>query len=130
MENIFLYYVYILTTKRNTVLYTGVTNDLRRRCLEHREGRNPGFTKRYKVSKLVYYEIYDSIEMAIAREKRIKGLSREKKINLIGNFNPEWNKLFDNNKILRPEKNENQKKYVNGDTRFLTSFGMTSQFGE
>jgi len=70
------YFVYILTNKRNNVLYTGVTNDLRRRVYEHQEKLVPGFTKKYNVYKLVYYEMTESIEAAIKREKQIKGGSR------------------------------------------------------
>jgi putative endonuclease len=101
MDKIHLYYVYILTTIRNSVLYTGVTNDLYRRCSEHKEGNKPGFTKKYNVNKLVFYETYDSVEMAIAREKQIKGLSREKKINIIDNFNPGWEELFNKRSIIK-----------------------------
>lgn len=88
-----LYYVYILTTRNNTVLYTGVTNDIKRRVSEHKSGLNDGFTKKYHVHKLVYVEIFDFIESAIAREKQIKGYSREKKIKLIEAMNPEWKEL-------------------------------------
>ena len=85
-----LYYVYILTTRSNTVLYTGVTNNLKRRVFEHKSGLNEGFTKKYHVHKLVYFEMFDFVELAIAREKQIKGYSREKKIKLIEQMNPEW----------------------------------------
>ncbi len=88
-----LYYVYILTTRNNTVLYTGVTNDLKRRVFEHKSGLNEGFTKKYHVHKLIYFEIFDYVELAIAREKQIKGYSREKKIKLIEAMNPEWKEL-------------------------------------
>ena len=81
-----LYYVYILTTRNNTVLYTGVTNDLKRRVFEHKSGLNEGFTKKYHVHKLIYFEIFDYVELAIAREKQIKGYSREKKIKLIEKY--------------------------------------------
>ncbi len=67
------YYVYIMTNKYNTVLYTGVTNDLKRRVYEHREKLIDGFTKRYNATKLVYYEVYENVESAILREKQIKG---------------------------------------------------------
>lgn len=91
-----IYYVYILTNYSNTVLYTGVTNDLIRRIDEHKGGTNPAsFTSKYRVNKLVYYECGDSIEGAIAREKQIKGGSRNKKIELIYQFNPEWKDLYD-----------------------------------
>jgi len=88
-----LYYVYILTTRSNTVLYTGVTNNLKRRVFEHKSGLNEGFTKKYHVHKLVYFEMFDFVELAIAREKQIKGYSREKKIKLIETMNPEWKEL-------------------------------------
>ena len=76
------YYVYIMTNKHNTVLYTGVTNDLKRRVYEHKEKLIDGFTRKYNVTKLVYYEISEDIESAILEEKRIKGGSRIKKIKL------------------------------------------------
>jgi len=89
-----VYYVYILTNKYNTVLYTGVTNDLERRMQEHRSPDNRGFTSRYNVQKLVYYETFDDVVEAIAREKQIKGGSRQKKIDLIVGSNPWWNDLL------------------------------------
>lgn len=89
------YYVYILTNQRNTVLYTGVTNDLARRVYEHREKVVPGFTKKYNVNKLVYYEMTESIESAILREKQIKGGSRQKKLDLINRMNPQWRDLYE-----------------------------------
>jgi len=89
------YYVYILTNKRNTVLYTGVTNDLKRRVYEHREKLVSGFTKKYNVYKLVYYEVTESIEAAIQREKQIKGGSRQKKLDLINGMNPRWRDLYE-----------------------------------
>ncbi|MBI3914949.1 MAG: GIY-YIG nuclease family protein [Chloroflexi bacterium] len=88
------YYVYIVTNKHNTVLYTGVTNDLWRRVSEHRMKILHGFTSRYNVSKLVYYETFEDIEAAIAREKQIKAGSRQKKLDLINEMNPDWNDLF------------------------------------
>lgn len=88
-----LYYVYILTTRNNKVLYTGVTNDLKRRVFEHKSGLNEGFTKKYHVHKLIYFEIFDFVDLAIAREKQIKGYSRDKKIKLIEAMNPEWKEL-------------------------------------
>ena len=90
----YTYYVYILTNKTNTVLYTGVTNDIDRRILEHRSLQNHGFTARYNVHKLAYYEEFNDIEEAIAREKQIKGGSRQKKIDLINELNPKWEELF------------------------------------
>jgi putative endonuclease len=89
------YYVYIMTNKRNTVLYTGVTNDLRRRAYEHRTGQGGGFSSKYNVNKLVYYEIGNDARSAIAREKQIKGGSRQKKLDLVNGMNPEWRDLYD-----------------------------------
>ena len=98
------YSVYIMTNSKNKVLYTGVTNNLVRRCHEHKNGFIKGFTKKYNINKLVYYEIFDNIEEAIKREKQIKTITRAKKESLINGFNPEWKELFSNNtirKILR-----------------------------
>ena len=99
---IHIYYVYILTNANNTVLYTGVTNDLERRCWEHKKKINKGFTKKYNVEKLVYFEIFDLIDLAVAREKQIKGYSRNKKNELIGKFNEDWNELYVDGKINIP----------------------------
>jgi putative endonuclease len=89
------YYVYILASQRNGTLYIGVTNDLARRISEHREGLVPGFTKTYGVKTLVYFEVFDSIEQAIHREKRLKKYKREWKMNLIQQNNVEWRDLTD-----------------------------------
>ncbi|MBI4964721.1 MAG: GIY-YIG nuclease family protein [Desulfomonile tiedjei] len=89
------YYVYILTNKHNTVLYTGVTRDLTRRVYEHREKLAEGFTARYNVHKLVFYEMTDDVQAAIAREKQIKAGPRRKKIDLINGMNPEWRDLYE-----------------------------------
>ncbi|MBI3399763.1 MAG: GIY-YIG nuclease family protein [Deltaproteobacteria bacterium] len=88
------YYIYIMTNKNNTVLYTGVTNDLKRRVYEHKEKLVEGFTKKYNVAKLVYYEISEDVRSAIMREKQIKGGSRAKKIELIENVNQGWKDLY------------------------------------
>ena len=88
------YYVYIMTNKNNRVLYTGITNDLKRRVYEHKEKFVYGFTEKYNVSKLVYYEIFEDPENAILREKQIKAGSRQKKVDLIKNFNKDWNDLY------------------------------------
>ncbi len=88
-------YVYIMTNKNNTVLYTGVTSDLKKRVWQHKEKLVEGFTKRYNADKLVYYEICPDIVSAIAREKQLKGGSRQKKIDLINSLNPEWRDLYD-----------------------------------
>ncbi len=79
-----------MTNKYHTVLYTGVTNNLDRRVLEHREGKLPGFTARYMATKLVYYEEIPDINAAIEREKQVKAGPRKKKIELIESMNPEW----------------------------------------
>jgi len=89
------YFVYIMNNKYNTVLYTGVTNELVRRVWQHKEGFGSIFTNRYRINKLVYFESYESINMAIAREKQIKGGSRQMKLDLIDKFNPEWKDLYD-----------------------------------
>ena len=89
------FYVYILTNKGNRVLYTGVTSNLTRRTYEHKEKLVSGFTKKYQVSKLIYYEEFDSPADAIAREKQIKGGSRLKKLALINAVNPDRNDLFE-----------------------------------
>ena len=96
------YYVYILTNKNHTVLYTGVTNDLVRRTFEHKRKLIKGFTEKYNADKLIYFEQFDFIDLAIAREKQIKGYSRAKKIALINKFNPLSKELYDNGKIEIP----------------------------
>ena len=97
-----LYFVYILTNSNHTVLYTGVMNDLERRCFEHKQKKIKGFTQKYNVDKLIYFERFDIIDDAIAREKQIKGYSRMKKIALIDQFNEEWTELYLNFKIKLP----------------------------
>ena len=87
------YYVYILTNTHHNVLYTGVTNDLERRCYEHKQKKIKGFTQKYNVDKLIYFERFDSIDSAIDREKQIKGFSREKKQALINQLNKDWKEL-------------------------------------
>ncbi len=89
------YCVYILTNQRHTVLYTGVTSDLSRRIEQHKMKGVGGFTKRYNADKLVYVEAHNDPNDAIAREKQIKGGSRQKKIALIQSMNAEWNDLSD-----------------------------------
>ena len=87
--------VYIMTNKNNGVLYTGVTSNLFKRVAEHKDKLVPGFTSAYNVTKLVYYEEHNTMEEAIAREKQIKGGSRQKKIDLINSRNPEWEDLYE-----------------------------------
>ena len=84
-----------MTNINDTVLYTGVTNDLNRRIFEHKHKLVEGFTKKYHITKLVYYEVFDDIELAIAREKQIKAGSRKKKIKLIESINPNFIDLYD-----------------------------------
>ncbi|HEY9001675.1 MAG TPA: GIY-YIG nuclease family protein [Mucilaginibacter sp.] len=88
-----VYYVYILANKVNTVFYTGVTSDLEGRIWQHKQKVYKGFTSRYECNRLVYYEEFQWIQDAIAREKQIKGGSRQKKIDLIVASNPGWNDL-------------------------------------
>ena len=89
------YYIYIMTNQGNRVLYTGVTNDLKRRAYEHREKLVGGFTRRYSIGKLVYYEAFDDPGNAIYRGKQIKGGSRQKKVGLVSAMNPEWRDLYE-----------------------------------
>lgn len=89
------YCIYIMTNAHDTVIYTGVTNQLARRVYEHKSGLGGIFTKKYNVVKLVYYEVTDNVYAALAREKQIKGGSRKKKIELIESMNAEWNDLYD-----------------------------------
>jgi len=89
------YCVYIMTNAHNTVLYTGVTNNLARRVYEHKNGLGSVFTKKYNVNKLVYYEIGNDVNAVIAREKQIKGGSRKKKVDLVNSLNPEWKDLYE-----------------------------------
>ena len=91
-----MYYVYLLTNKSNRVLYTGVTNNLERRVYEHQNKLIEGFTKRYNLNKLVYFECTNDINSAIAREKQIKGWIREKKNDLVESKNPQWLDLMKN----------------------------------
>ncbi|MFA6522245.1 MAG: GIY-YIG nuclease family protein [Patescibacteria group bacterium] len=89
------FYVYILTNPAHTVLYTGVTNDLLRRVQEHRAKKIEGFTKKYNLKKLVYFDVCEGPTTAIEAEKRIKGWKRNKKEALINSLNPEWKDLYD-----------------------------------
>ena len=88
------YYVYILTRERNSVFYIGVTNDLIRRVYEHKMGLVEGFTKKHSIKTLVYYEQFEDIHLAIAREKLIKKWKRRYKIHAIESINPEWRDLY------------------------------------
>ncbi|CEG56439.1 GIY-YIG nuclease family protein [Legionella fallonii] len=88
------YYIYLLTNTHHTVLYTGVTNNLVRRIYEHKNKAQLGFTQKYNVNQLVYYEICSDIVVAITREKQIKAWTRKKKEDLIATLNPEWADLY------------------------------------
>ena len=90
-----LYYIYILASNRNGTLYIGVTNDLIRRVYEHKNDIIDGFTKKYKVHMLVYYELANDIYSAIQREKRIKKWERKWKMELIEKMNPDWHDLYE-----------------------------------
>ncbi|RAX56797.1 hypothetical protein CCZ01_08420 [Helicobacter monodelphidis] len=88
-------YIYIITNKRNGTLYVGVTSDLIRRIYEHKHKLTQGFSAKYGLDMLVYYEIFDDIESAIIREKQIKAGSRKKKLELINDFNSNWEDLYE-----------------------------------
>lgn len=92
------FYLYILTNKANKVLYTGFTDNLIKRTWQHKQHLAAGFTKKYNVDKLVYYEVFGEMYAALEREKQIKAGSRRKKLDLINQFNPPWEDLYD--KIL------------------------------
>jgi putative endonuclease len=88
-------WVYLITNKRNGILYAGVTSDLPRRIYEHREGQVRGFSKRYGLKMLIYYERFDNIRDAIRREKTIKHWPRAWKVRLLHGSNPNWDDLYD-----------------------------------
>ncbi len=93
LKTIHQYYVYVITNKKDGVLYVGMTNDLERRMFEHKNKLVNGFSKKYNLTKLVYFEIYPQVKDAILREKRLKKWKRYWKINLILKENPNWNDL-------------------------------------
>ena len=88
-----MYYVYILSNWNNKVLYTGITNNLERRIFEHKNHIFEGFTSRYNINKLVYFDSTEDVKQAIEREKQIKGWKRNKKVALIERINPDWHDL-------------------------------------
>ena len=90
------YYIYLISNKNNTTIYTGITSDIKRRIWEHKNNITKGFSSKYNLHKLLYYEIYNDPENAIIREKQIKSGRREKKIKLIESMNPKWVDLYDN----------------------------------
>lgn len=89
------YFVYILAKERNGTFYVGITSDLRRRVYEHKNNLADGFTKKYSIHNLVYFEIHDDPENAIRREKRLKKWNRTWKMRIIEEMNPDWNDLYD-----------------------------------
>ena len=89
------YFIYIMTNEFNTVLYTGVTNNLQQRVFLHRKKQVQGFTRCYNLTKLVYYETFTDVYNALSREKQIKGGSRQKKLALVQSMNPKWEDLYD-----------------------------------
>lgn len=89
------YYIYLATNKTNTVIYTGVTGDLIRRIWEHKQKLVSSFTSKYNITKLVYFEVYNDVKVALAREKQIKAGSRTKKIKLIESKNPDFKDLYE-----------------------------------
>ncbi len=89
------FYIYIMANKRNGTIYIGVTNDLARRVYEHREGLVKGFTSRYGLKSIVYYEVFDSVSLAIQRETSLKRWPRRWKLALIEKANPQWKDLVD-----------------------------------
>jgi len=90
-----LYYVYMLTNKNNRVLYTGITNNLERRVYQHKNKLVKGFTEKYNVNRLVYFDYTRDVNAAIAREKQIKGWTRKKKNKLVEDMNPNWEDLYE-----------------------------------
>lgn len=95
------YYVYIMASYKNGSLYTGITNDLIRRVQEHKQGRNKNsHTSKYGIKSLVYFEIFDDPEEAIAREKFVKKLTRARRVNMIEAGNPDWRELYDGDKTV------------------------------
>jgi putative endonuclease len=89
------YYVYIMSSKQNGTLYVGVTSDLVKRVFEHKQNLVEGFTKKYHVHDLVYYEVHKEIKNALTREKQIKKWNRDWKLRIIEEMNPEWKDLYD-----------------------------------
>ena len=87
------YHVYIITNRKNGVLYIGITGNLKQRIYQHKRGKNKSFSSRYHLNKLVYYEFYNYPYLAIKREKQLKKWNRSWKINLINDFNPDWEDL-------------------------------------
>jgi putative endonuclease len=89
------YYIYILTNHSHSVLYVGITSDLKRRVYEHKNGSGGVFPRKYRVNQLVYYEVFEDVYEAIKREKQLKAGSRDRKLRLIDGMNPEWADLYE-----------------------------------
>jgi putative endonuclease len=102
------YFVYILASRSRTI-YTGITSSLKKRVREHREGRVPGFTSKYRIHRLVYFESFQDVRAAIGREKEIKGWRREKKLALIETKNPNWDDLAEEWFPKYPSLEQNEK---------------------
>lgn len=105
------FYVYIMSSRSST-LYAGFTSDLLKRVFEHKEGFVKGFTKRYSINRLVYYEVTESAESALVREKQIKGMARNKKIKLIESINPDWKDLSMEFMDYRQDKGNSSKPVI------------------
>lgn len=101
LMRIWIYYVYILTNYHHTVFYTGVTNNLSRRVYEHKKKINKGFTSKYNVDMLVYYEVFENIHSAIFREKQVKRLTKKVKTELVNSKNEKWEDLYNEGIIKR-----------------------------
>jgi len=110
-----MFYLYIVSNRKHGVLYTGITNDLERRVYEHKQKHIPGFTSKYNLTKLVFFEETHDVNAVIAREKQIKGWINRKKISLIESINPHWKDLseswFGNDDILRSAQNDKEGNY-------------------
>ena len=111
-----MFYTYILTNYTNTTLYTGITNDLLKRVYQHKNKQVDGFSNKYNINKLVYFEDYEDVYKAITREKQIKAGSRAKKIKLINCMNPDWIDLFE--LIIN---NHDINEFINRRNKFLFS---------
>ena len=106
------YFIYILTTKNNKMLYIGVTNNLPRRLYEHKNKLVKGYTEKYNISKLVFYEEFTNVKDAIAAEKKLKGWLRSKKDNLISGFNPNWDDLSEVISFAKPLRMTSERQAV------------------
>ena len=122
-----LYFVYIMTNAKHTVLYTGFSNDLKVRVWSHKGRFVEGFTKKYHVDMLVYYEATESVVSALERERQIKAGSRQDKINLINSMNPQWRDLYDDQDTFVRMRRTQYGTAVSGCRDLLEGFGKVSQ---